>query len=246
MNFCTRCGRQVAGPAHFCPGCGAPLNPARLNPAPPAARNAPRQPSWPGRWVIGVTVLVVAALAGGAITWQLTEPPARLADTAHGQPATSTPPTATAATSPPVSTAPPASSPAAGVTVTIGPGARPQPGAAQVATFMAGYFDAINRRDYQAYLAKFDEQARPDYTRQKFLAEFGTTTDTAPDLSALSPAGGGLLATVTFTSHQSPAKSFTHTACTDWTLRLYLEASGTGYLIGQPPPGSPQTTAQAC
>ena len=49
-----------------------------------------------------------------------------------------------------------------------------------------------------------------------------------------------------FTSHQSLAKSFTHTACTAWTLRLYLEASGASYLIGRPPPGSPPTTAQAC
>ena len=208
------------------------------------------------RWIMGALVLVVSALAGGAIAWPFTVPPAQLADVAHGQPATS----AAAASSPsipapvnsaPASSAPPASpaesaSQAGGVTVTIGPGAAAQPGAARVAAFVAGYFDAINQRDYQSYLAAFDERARPDYTRQKFLDEFGTTTDTAPSLTALDPAGGGLLATVTFTSHQSPAKSFTHTACTAWTLRLYLEASGAGYLIGQPPPGSPPTTAQAC
>lgn len=209
------------------------------------------------RWIVGALVLVVSALAGGAIAWPFTVPPAQLADVAHGQPATS----AAAASSPsipapvdsaPESGAPPASSPAesashaGGVTVTIGPGAAAQPGAARVAAFMAGYFDAINQRDYQSYLAAFDEQARPDYTRQKFLGEFGTTTDTAPSLTALNPAGGGLLATVTFTSHQSPAKSFTHTACTAWTLRLYLEASGASYLIGRPPLGSPPTTAQAC
>jgi len=51
---------------------------------------------------------------------------------------------------------------------------------------------------------------------------------------------------VTFTSHQNPAQSYTHTACTAWTQRLYLVTSGTSYLIGQPPPGSPPTTAQAC
>jgi hypothetical protein len=210
---------------------------------------------------MGMAVLVVSALAGGSIAWQFTEPPARLADVAHGQPATSAPaPSSPSAPAPvssasvssaPVSSAPPASSPAvsaspAGVTVTIGPGAADRPDAARVATFMVGYFDAINQRDYQSYLAAFDEQARPDYSRQKFLAEFGTTTDTAPSLTALSTEGAGLLATVTFTSHQSPAKSFTHTACTAWTLRLYLEASGTSYLIGQPPPGSPRTTALAC
>jgi hypothetical protein len=208
------------------------------------------------RWIMGVLVLVVSALAGAAIAWPFTQPPARLADVAHGQPATSAPaPSSPSAPAPvssaPVSSAPPASSPAvsaspAGVTVTIGPGAADRPDAARVATFMAGYFDAINQRDYQSYLAAFDEQARPDYSRQKFLAEFGTTTDTAPSLTALSTEGAGLLATVTFTSHQSPAKSFTHTACTAWTLRLYLEASGTSYLIGQPPPGSPRTTALAC
>ena len=206
---------------------------------------------------MGALVLVVSALAGGAIAWPFTVPPAQLADVAHGQPATS----AAAASSPsipapvnsaPASSVPPASSPAGsasragGVTVTIGPGAASQPGAARVAAFMAGYFDAINQRDYQSYLAAFDEQARPDYSRQKFLDEFGTTTDTAPSLTALRSAGGGLLATVTFTSHQSPARSFTHTACTAWTLRLYLEASGASYLIGQPPPGSPPTTARAC
>ena len=204
------------------------------------------------RWIMGALVLVVSALAGGAIAWPFTAPPAQLADVAHGQPATSAAAASTPSIPAPVNSAPPASSPAesaspaGGVTVTIGPGAASQPGAARVATFMAGYFDAINQRDYQSYLAAFDEQARPDYTRRKFLDEFGTTTDTAPSLTALNPAGGGLLATVTFTSHQSPAKSFTHTACTAWTLRLYLEASGASYLIGQPPPGSPQTTARAC
>jgi hypothetical protein len=197
------------------------------------------------RWIMGALVLAVSALAGGAIAWQFTASPAQLADVAHGQPATpatNAPPTTSTTPATPVIPA----SPSHGVTVTIGPGAAAQPGAARVAAFMAGYFDAINQRDYQSYLAAFDERARPDYTRQKFLDEFGTTTDTAPSLTALGPAGRGLLATVTFTSHQSPAKSFTHTACTAWTLRLYLEASGASYLIGPPPPGSPRTTAQAC
>jgi hypothetical protein len=206
------------------------------------------------RWILGALVLVVSALAGAAIAWPFTQPPAQLADVAHGQPATSTaapsrPPAPV--NSAPVNSAPPASPPAGpasqagGVTVSIGPGAAAQPGAARVAIFMAGYFNAINQRDYQSYLAAFTEQARPDYSRQKFLAEFGTTTDTAPSLTALTAAGGGLLATVTFTSHQNPAQSYTHTACTAWTQRLYLVTSGTSYLIGPPPPGSPPTTAQA-
>jgi hypothetical protein len=209
-------------------------------------------PSWPGRWATGVAVVVVAALVSGAITWQLTQPSARLADVAQGQPAVSTTPAAgTPSAVAPVNTGSVPASPTGpaspgGVTVAIGPGAAPQSGAAPVAAFITGYFDAINQRDYQGYMGKFDDQARPDYTRQKFLAEFSSTTDTAPALTALSPAAGGLLATVTFTSHQNPAQSFTHTACTAWTQRLYLEASGGSYLIGRPPPGSPPTTARAC
>jgi hypothetical protein len=248
VNFCTRCGRQVTGPARFCPGCGAPLDAAPTRPVP----GRPGWLRWPGRWATAIAVVVVAALVSGAITWQLTQPPPRIADVAHGQPATSTPAgSATHAASAPASAAPPAASPdgavsLGGVTVRTGPGAARQPGAARVATFMAGYFDAINQRDYQGYMAKFDDQARPDYTRQKFLAEFGTTADTAAALTGLSPAGRGLLATVTFTSHQSPDRSFTHTACTAWTQRLYLEASGGTYLIGPLPPGSPRTTAHAC
>lgn len=212
-------------------------------------------PSWPGRWSTGVAVVVVAALVSGAITWQLTQPSARLADVAQGQSAVSTTPAAgTPSAVAPVNTGPTPTAPTAptgsaapgGVTVAIGPGAAQQSGAAQVAAFMASYFDAVNQRDYQGFMGTFDDQARPDYTRQKFLAEFSSTTDTAPALTALSPAAGGLLATVTFTSHQSPAQSYTHTACTAWTQRLYLQTSGQSYLIGPLPPGSPQTTARAC
>jgi hypothetical protein len=199
-----------------------------------------------------VAVVVAAALVSGAITWQLTQPAARLADVAQGQPAVSaTPAAGTPSVVAPVNTGPGPASPtgpaaSGGVTVAIGPGAAPQSGAARVAAFITGYFNAINQRDYQGYMGKFDDQARPGYTRQKFLAEFSSTTDTGPALTALSPAAGGLLATVTFTSHQNPAQSFTHTACTAWTQRLYLEASGGSYLIGRPPPGSPPTTARAC
>jgi hypothetical protein len=203
-------------------------------------------PSWPGRWATGVAVVVVAALVSGAITWQLTQPPARLADVAQGQPAVSTTPAAgTPSAVAPVNTGPKPASPR-GVTVAIGPGAAREPGAAKVAAFMASYFDAINQRDYQGFMGTFDDRARPRYTRQQFLAEFSSTTDAAPALTALRPAAGALLATVTFTSHQNPAQSYTHTACTAWTQRLYLETSGRSYLIGPPPPGSPKTTARAC
>jgi hypothetical protein len=48
---------------------------------------------------------------------------------------------------------------------------------------------------------------------------------------------GGLVATVTFTSHQAPAQSVDHSACNAWTLNFYLVPQGTGYLIGPAPSG---------
>jgi hypothetical protein len=128
----------------------------------------------------------------------------------------------------------------------IGTGAAQQPTAGQVAAFFGNYFAAINDRDYQAYMASFNAQARPDYTEQQFRAQFQTTADTAPMLVTLTPsATGGWAATVTFTSHQSPAASATHTSCTNWDLTYYLEPSGTSYVIAPPPSGS-QPSPEPC
>lgn len=202
--------------------------------------------------------MLVAALAGGAAAWQLTGHQARPANAASGQTATGSAPASTTpgngtpltaspgAQTSPLTTTPPATQSPSGVTVTIAPGAAQNSAAAGVATFMAGYFNAINQRDYQGYMSKFEAQARPNDSRQKFLSDFGTTTDSSPNLVALTPTANGLIATVTFVSHQSPALSATNTACTDWNLEMYLESSGGGYLIGTPPSGSPQTTYAAC
>ena len=65
-----------------------------------------------------------------------------------------------------------------------------------------------------------------------------TTTDSAMTLTTLAGGGaGGLVATVTFTSHQSPAQSVDHSACNTWTLNFYLVPQATGYLIGPAPSG---------
>jgi hypothetical protein len=220
-----------------------------------------------------VVVTAVAVALGGVAAWQFTSPPARsaaLAGDGSSQPAAtgratptkSTPtqsnptqstPTQSAATpataTPSASTVSPATSAsppsAAGGPIVIGTGAAQQPGASQVAAFFGNYFAAINDRDYETYMDSFDDQARPDYTERQFRTQFQTTTDTAPMLVALAPsANAGWAATVTFTSHQSPAASATHTSCTNWDLTYYLEPSGTTYLIVQPP--APQLSPEPC
>ncbi len=266
VQFCTRCGTLLKADDPAAPPPATPWQPAAswpppafppTVPAPPVARRrSPRRPGGPGRWATAVIVVVVAARAGAAVAWQLTGQQTRVTPAESGSPAANATPattapatTAPASTTPATSTTSPGTSPPpspGGVSVAIAPGAARQPGATQVAAFMAGYFNAINQRDYPGYLSKFDDQARPNYSRQKFLADFGTTTDSDPNLVALSPAAGGLLVTLTFVSHQSPAASATRTACTGWNLDLYLVSSGGTYLIGLLPPGSPQTSAAPC
>jgi hypothetical protein len=64
-------------------------------------------------------------------------------------------------------------------------------------------------------------------------------------LVALSAARHGkTAATITFVSHQDPAQSATHTACT-WEITLYLHPAGPSFLIGVPP-GTYRASAKAC
>jgi hypothetical protein len=122
--------------------------------------------------------------------------------------------------------------------ILIGGGVARQAGAGRVAAFLGAYFAAVNHRDYQAYVGLFDGPARPDRNEQQFLDGYRTTIDTDPVLVDLDPtATGEWAATVTFTSHQSPSDSATHSSCTDWEITLFLQTSGGSYLIELPPAG---------
>jgi hypothetical protein len=231
----------------------------------------PRSRRPPGGWVALAVTLVLAVALGGGAAWRLTArntpSPVTAADRSRRTPAaTATGATAVSPASPALSSAAPATaapataaptpSASGSVTVVIAAAAAQQANAPQVAAFLAGYFEAINDRDYQAYLAAFDDQARPDFTMQQFLANYGTTTDSDATLVDLSPTStdtastdtastGAWAATVTFVSHQSPALSTTNSSCTDWDLTLLLATSGNSYVIGRAPASYPQTS-QAC
>jgi hypothetical protein len=200
-----------------------------------------------------LAAVIVLAIAGGLAAWQLTGQhsgaPAPLAGKSAGR-ATQPEPTgaaspagsasATVPASPPPSSAPPSSAPptaSAASTVAIGPAVAGQAGAAQVVTFLMRYFTAINHRDYSAYVSLFDSQSQPEPTRSAFLHGYRSTTDSQARLVGLSPTSAGLAATVAFESHQPPALSATHTACTSWHITLYLESGRSPYLIGAAPPG---------
>jgi hypothetical protein len=107
--------------------------------------------------------------------------------------------------------------------------------AQQVVGFLDSYFAAVNHREYLEYSSLFDRWHH--LTRAEFDRGYRTTHDSSAVLTGLTSSRDSLTATVTFTSHQSPAASPNHATCTNWRIVLYLRRTGGVYLIGPPPPG---------
>lgn len=212
-----------------------PPGPAAFGPPPPSPRR--------GRAGLGVALVIVAVLAVGGGAFALvsaltahkngTQAGDQSTNTAPAQPAAS----GASATSAASSTAA-ASAGSAGGTVAVAPAAAGDPAAPQVRALLKRYFTAINDHDYAAYSALLDARMRQQNPQSDFATGYATTHDSAETLTSISDAGGGeLAATVSFTSHQSPADSIDNSPCTAWTITLYLRPQGSGYLIGTPPPG---------
>jgi hypothetical protein len=116
----------------------------------------------------------------------------------------------------------------------------------QVETLLSHYFHGINTHSYAEYASTLTAQQQANEPQSAFDSGYSSTTDSGMMLTSLSNSGsGGLTATVTFTSHQSPAQSVDKSACNAWTLNLYLVPQGTGYLIG-PAPSGYQPTYSDC
>jgi hypothetical protein len=202
--------------------------------------------------VITLLVIVLLAAGGSALALRLrshggTAAPGHSATASQPPSPQPSPPQVTP--TPAHSTARPSPSavpPVGRVTVAVAPTAAREPAAASVASFLTSYFTAINAHDYQRFLPLLDPQMQKIETAQRFAAGFRSTTDSGAVLIGLSPVSGGRLAAIVqFTSHQSPADSPDHLACTHWTITLYLRPNGAGYLLGVPPPGY-QASHQSC
>jgi hypothetical protein len=117
----------------------------------------------------------------------------------------------------------------------------------QAVAVLGRYFTGINAHSYPEYASALDPQERALQPQSKFDSGFATTKDSAMTLTSLVPGNnGGQVATVTFTSRQSPADSIDSSACNAWTLNFYLVAqTGGGYLVG-PAPASYQPSHSDC
>ena len=123
--------------------------------------------------------------------------------------------------------------------VAVSPAVLGAPQLRPVVAFLTTYFEAINAHDFPQYASLFIPSIRA--TMHHFGAGYATTFDSGATLTGLAATGPqGLAATVSFTSHQSPAASPDHAACDQWDITLFLKHHGAGYLIRHPRPGFPQ------
>jgi hypothetical protein len=244
-------------PAGFLPppqGSAAP-------PAPPYQPASPYQPGSPyppspepsrrgGRGLfVAIAVIVVLAAGGGAYALanslgkhSTAQPSIGSSTSAVGGSSTGSTPTGGSTSSGgPRQATTPASSPTPSPTlslVTIGQGVTSTAAVPQVETLLSHFFHGINTHDYAEYASTLNPAQQARQSQSSFESGYATTTDSGMTVTTLASNGAdGLVATVTFTSHQSPAQSVDHSACNAWTLNFYLVPQGNGYLIGPAPPG---------
>jgi hypothetical protein len=219
---------------------------------PPASPYPPGPPAGPpdrgGKRALFIVLAVIVVLAAGGGAYALAtklgkhsaaQPSAQ--PTAGGPSSGASSPTAGAsqqASSPAASASPsPTPSPALSL-VRISPDVPASAAQPQVETLLSHYFHGINSHDYAEYAGTLNAEQRAKQTQSQFDSGYSSTTDSGMTLTRLTDSGnGGLTATVTFTSRQSPAQSIDHRSCNAWTLNLYLVPQGTGYLIGSAPSG---------
>jgi hypothetical protein len=133
------------------------------------------------------------------------------------------------------------------MTVDVSSAAQSNPAEPQVLSWVESYFTAINAHDYHAYVSLLGSHLAADVTPDSFANGFGSTRDSAATLTGISDEGNGYeAATVSFTSHQNPSQSVNgQDSCDLWTITLYLEPDGSGYLQ-VPSPAGYSSSHQAC
>jgi hypothetical protein len=234
-----------------------PISPPTPPPFPPAQPPAgpPARGGRRGLFMV-IAVIVVLAAGGGAYALATTLGKHSTGQTTAGA---STPAASSSGAGSPTGAATQASSPATSASastsakpsptlslVAISPGVSAGAAQPQVETLLSHYFEGINTHNYAEYAGTLNPAEQAKQTQSEFTSGYSSTTDSGMTLTGLSNAGnGGLTATVTFTSRQTPAQSVDHSACNAWTLNLYLVPQGAGYLIG-PAPSGYQPTYSDC
>ena len=97
---------------------------------------------------------------------------------------------------------------------------------------LAAYFSAINDRNWAAAWEWFTSTEQAKLSKSQIAAGSGTSHDSAVVLDEVTPEGGGTdVATVTFTSQQSPSESPNGQPCDQWALNYTMHLNPSGWLI---------------
>jgi hypothetical protein len=201
----------------------------------PSADGGPRRDA---RWgpltlPVAALIIVVAAIMAGAGTWYAVgQAPAAGLSAAARQ------------------SVPPPSAPSrlslqdGSASASLAPAAAQYPGATAIQAVIGQYFQAINGRDYAAYLAT--ESPANALTAPQFQAGFESTQDSDVLVTGITTAPDGRpAADVTFTSRQQPQDGPDGESCTNWQVTMFFDGSDGNYTIGAPPAGY-HASYQAC
>ena len=153
----------------------------------------------------------------------------------------SSPPTgpATVAGSSPTSASPSPASPAS-----LAPAAAQYPDADQIESVISTYFQAINGRDYTAYLTT--QSPGWALTAGQFQTGFRSTQDSNMVITSIGQGPDGRpAADVTFTSRQQPQDGPEGESCTNWQVTMFFDSKAGTYTIGAPAAGY-HASYQAC
>ena len=201
----------------------------------PSAASGPRPDA---RWgpltlPVAALIIVVAAIMAGAGTWYAVgqAPAARLSAAAR-------------------QSVPPPSAPSSpslqdgSVSASLAPAAAQYPGATAIQAVISRDIQAINGRDYAAYLAT--QSPGNAVTESQFQAGFESTQDSDVLVTGITTAPDGRpAADVTFTSRQQPQDGPDGESCTNWQVTMFFDGSAGNYTIGAPPAGY-HASYQAC
>jgi hypothetical protein len=127
---------------------------------------------------------------------------------------------------------PPSSGDGGSVQVPLSPSAEGSPHAAEISGLIRRYFTAINRHDYDAWLATVST-AQAKQTYEKWIAGYKTTRDSDIYVSDINE-GDPITVRMQFVSHQSVelAPSGLKAPCVRWDVTYKIVDEGTGLRVG--------------
>jgi hypothetical protein len=229
-----------------------PVVPPAAPAGPPLGPRPAGPPSGGGKRALFIALAVIVVLAAGGGAYALAtklgkhstgQPNASVSNSTGASPTANSP---TAGTSSPPASASGSATPSPALSlVAISPAVSGSAAEPRVETLLSHYFQGINSHSYAEYSATLNPAEQAKQSQSQFNSGYSSTADSGMTLTGLSDTGnGGLTATVTFTSRQSPAQSIDKSACNAWTLNLYLvRQAGGSYLIGPAPAGYQPTYA---